>query len=354
MTESATNASESPPQIPRNIRWYRSKLDTATRKAVMEKSDILGFLQAGGHLFVIAVTGGTAFWAAQESLWGWFAVLTFVHGTVSAFAINAVHELVHGTVFRPRWLNRAWAYPFAFLGWINHEQFWQSHTRHHRFTLHDPHDQEVVLPIKIAIRDFFRCGFFDVAEFWRKVRTTFLASLGRFGEGWPSRVLGSRDSKEHRAAVRWARLLLGGHGAIFLVSLATGEWVLSVLISATPVYGKWLFFLCNNSQHTGLVDDVPDFRLCCRTIRLGPLTQFLYWHMNYHTEHHMYASVPCYRLGKLHRAIRHDLPPSKGLMGCWREILEIGRRQDRDPNYQYYQSLPPTATPAVWGDKRRD
>jgi fatty acid desaturase len=24
----------------------------------------------------------------------------------------------------------------------------------------------------------------------------------------------------------------------------------------------------------------------------------------------MYAAVPCYRLGKLHKLIRHDLPPS--------------------------------------------
>ena len=39
------------------------------------------------------------------------------------------------------------------------------------------------------------------------------------------------------------------------------------------------------------------------------VVRFLYWHMNYHIEHHMYAAVPCYRLGRLHRAIRHELPP---------------------------------------------
>ena len=81
-----------------------------------------------------------------------------------------------------------------------------------------------------------------------------------------------------------------------------------MLITLAPFYGGWLLYLCNNTQHVGLQDYVPDFRLCTRTIRLHPFVQFLYWHMNFHTEHHMYAAVPCYHLGKLHRAIAHDLP----------------------------------------------
>lgn len=44
-------------------------------------------------------------------------------------------------------------------------------------------------------------------------------------------------------------------------------------------------------QHAGLSDNVPDFRLCCRTMILNPFFRFLYWHMNYHTEHHMYAAA---------------------------------------------------------------
>ena len=60
-----------------------------------------------------------------------------------------------------------------------------------------------------------------------------------------------------------------------------------VLITLAPFYGGGLQWLCNNTQHIGLQDDVPDFRLCCRTVILNPVVSFLYWRMNYHTEHHM-------------------------------------------------------------------
>ena len=44
----------------------------------------------------------------------------------------------------------------------------------------------------------------------------------------------------------------------------------------------------------GLQDYVPDFRLCYRRFLVNPVVRFLYWHMNFHIEHHMYAAVPCY------------------------------------------------------------
>ena len=107
------------------------------------------------------------------------------------------------------------------------------------------------------------------------------------------------------------------------------------------MFGRWLQFLCNSAQHVGLVDNVPDFRLCCRTIYLNPIVQFLYWHMNYHTEHHMYAAVPCYRLGKLHRLIKDEMPwCPNGLRETWKHIGEVMERQAREPEYQYVAELP--------------
>ncbi|MFP6591716.1 MAG: fatty acid desaturase, partial [Candidatus Latescibacterota bacterium] len=114
-----------------------------------------------------------------------------------------------------------------------------------------------------------------------------------------------------------------------------------VLVTLGSFYGGILFLLCNSSQHIGLTDNVPDFRLCSRTIILSPVVRFLYWHMNFHIEHHMYAAVPCYRLGRLHKAIRHDLPPtSVGLIATWREIFAIVERQETEPDYQYLPELP--------------
>ena len=69
--------------------------------------------------------------------------------------------------------------------------------------------------------------------------------------------------------------------------------------------------------------------------------------MNWHTEHHMYAGVPCYNLKKLARATAADMPEPRTLVGAWREMLEIWNRQLHDPDYQYDTPLPPTAGSAA-------
>jgi fatty acid desaturase len=147
--------------------------------------------------------------------------------------------------------------------------------------------------------------------------------------------------------MNWARCIRIGHGLILVGSVLAAVFVhprflmLPLLISCVGVYGSWLFFLCNKTQHIGLQDNVPDFRLCCRTSTLNPIVQFLYWHMNYHIEHHMYAAVPCYKLGQLHRAIKHDLPPCpRGILATWKEIAAIQKTQEKDPQYQYPAPCP--------------
>lgn len=93
---------------------------------------------------------------------------------------------------------------------------------------------------------------------------------------------------------------------------------------------------------------MPDFRLCCRTIYLNRLLQFLYWHMNYRTEHHMYAAVPCYNLGRLHRLLRPGLPPApQGLYQTRKGIAAILRRQKEDPSYQYDAEPPAPADASI-------
>ena len=76
------------------------------------------------------------------------------------------------------------------------------------------------------------------------------------------------------------------------------------------------------TQHTGLVYSVPDFRMCCRTMYINPFRRFLYWNMNSHIEHHMYAAVPCHRLADLREVIKDDLPEAAvGLWGAWKESI---------------------------------
>ena len=78
-------------------------------------------------------------------------------------------------------------------------------------------------------------------------------------------------------------------------------------------------------MHCGLRSDVADFRKCVRSITLDPISEFLYWRMNWHLEHHMFAGVPCYNLKKLHKAVADDMPKVRTFFGAWKEMLEIKR-----------------------------
>ena len=63
--------------------------------------------------------------------------------------------------------------------------------------------------------------------------------------------------------------------------------------------------------------------------------------MNYHTEHHMYAAVPCYNLRKMHETIKHEMPEcTVGLYATWKEIISILKAQKADPTYQHSPELP--------------
>jgi fatty acid desaturase len=323
------------------VRWYRSPVTRDQLQALNRRSDLRGFLQTGGYLGLLAITGSAAYFAAGRLAWPVVVLLFLFHGTCWAFLLNGFHELVHDSVFKTRSLNKFFLLVFAFLSWQNHRQFWASHSEHHRYTLHPPDDLEVLLPIKFTLRGFLEGAIVSPVALRNSLSDTTRLAFGKLKGPWENALFAESEAAERQRLFNWARILLVGHATIVIVSVAMGWWLLPVVITLAPFYGGWLFYLCNNSQHVGLKDNAPDFRLCCRTIILNPFLTFLYWHMNYHTEHHMYAAVPCYNLKKLHTLIEHDLPPCPhGLFATWRQISTILKRQKENPTYQYVPDLP--------------
>jgi fatty acid desaturase len=310
------------------IAWYRTPIDKNLLRELSQRSDRLGALQTATYFGLYGLTATLSVYAAIH--WAWYCVLAmvFAHGTVTAFSENGMHEFTHNTVFRTKALNDAFVRVISFIGWLNFVSFNASHTRHHAYTLHPPADLEVVLPIRLTVRDFFEQGFVDPVRLYTTLRDTIRIARGRFAGRWELISLPESDVGRRQAAVRWARTLLVGHALIVVVSLALGWWLVPVIITLAPFYGGALFWLCNNTQHIGMQDNVADFRLNSRTFILNPVVRVLYWQMNYHIEHHMYPAVPCYRLGRLHRAIAYDLPPCPvGIVATWREIASAVRRQ---------------------------
>ncbi len=338
----------------RRVDWYRCPIDRATLRTLTERSDFRGGVQAVGHLAVAAATGALTAYCFLLENWFGFALALFAHGTVASHLHYACHELGHGTVFRTKWLNEAFLRIYSVLAWWNHHEYAMSHTHHHLYTLHPRGDREVVLPFLPAWKPLYFLQLFTLnvtgGMHTKGVKGHILASFstvfGRHGAffrpEWVESLYAGRPEARRRA-VNWARFLVGCHAGFAVVCCAYGLWILPIIVSLGPVIANWHSYFVGGPMHCGLRDNVPDFRKCVRTITLDPISEFLYWHMNWHLEHHMFAAVPCYNLRRLHRAVARDMPAPRTLAGAWREILEVWRRQQHDPGYQLDTPLP---TPA--------
>lgn len=343
------------------VEWYRCSIDHAKLRDLSKRSNTQGWFQAGGHLALFICTGLLTYHFWSQQLWFAFAAALFAHGTIGSFLSGiAPHELGHGTVFRTKWLNKFFMYFFSLISWWDPFDYASSHTYHHRYTQYPDGDRENLLPLEPSIGSLFMLQIFTINLLTQPGRTfgkgglistvlvTLKSAIGHVGSPdvpineW-LQALHTDQPNEHRKSVWWSRLLLLFHGSILAVAIITGLWVLPLLITCATFIANWNAYFVGITQHCGLRDNVPDFRKCVRSITINPLTEFLYWRMNWHTEHHMYAGVPCYNLRKLAKEIAPDMPAPRTLRGAWREMREIWHKQQTDPTYQFDTPLPATA-----------
>ena len=337
----------------RRLRWYRCPIEPDTLRELATPSDLRGLVQALGHLAFWAATGGLAYYLFTLEIWWGFLAALFLHGTVATFFTAPHHELCHTTVFRTKRLNELFLRVFAFLGWLNFEIYRFSHTHHHRFTLFEDEDREKVMPEEPSLRPLYLLQLFTLnitggyqSRGLMPVLKHFVEiALNRFEKpfNYWGPELYEGHLEERMKAVRWARLVLLVHAVSIAAFVAIGEPILAILFSGSTFFANWLRYFAAATQHCGLRSNIADFRKCTRTITLDPVTQFLFWHMNWHVEHHMYGAVPCYNLAKLHRAVAHDMPQPRTLVGAWREMRETWMRQRDDPGYAYDTPVPAPA-----------
>ena len=334
-----------------DIRWYRCPIERATLRELTTASDVRGLVQTVGHFGLWVVTGAAAYYLFALEIWWGFAAALFAHGTVAAFFTAPHHELCHTTVFRTKWLNELFLRVFSLFGWLNFHVYRFSHSYHHRYTLFIEGDREEVMPATPSLRLLYLLQLFTVNVTGGYQSRGLIPTLGNFlrlGRGrldnpfnsWGPELYEGHP-REGRKAVSWARTVLVFHSAVIVAAVAAGEPIVAVLVSGSVFIANWLRYFVGVPMHCGLRSGVADFRKCVRTITLDPLSEFLYWHMNWHLEHHMYAAVPCYHLKRLHRAVARDMPAPRTLVGAWREMRETWRRQRTEPGYAFDTPLPP-------------
>lgn len=326
------------------IDWYRVPIDKETMRTLNERSDLKGFLQVVPQLAITVGAGAGVYWLAHNAHWAWLIPALFVYWTIFTFCglSGAGHELCHNTPFKTKWLNEFFVRLYGFFTYTNFHHFRASHSGHHRYTLHDGLDLEVIVPLGLPRkRDWLYMLTWNPGGLIFTVKNLWRLGRGRLEGEWEHRIFPESEPQRRRQMSRWSMFMLFGHAVLAAVFIATGQWILLLLVTFAPFGAGWLNWLCGATQHTGMTPNVPDFRYSCRTFIGNPIVRFLYWNMNYHIEHHMYPGVPFYNLPKLHKAIAHESPrPYRGLIECWRHIPKLVRRQREDAAFSYVPVMP--------------
>lgn len=312
-----------------DIHWVRVNISHEDLRRFTTRSNWKGAFLTLGFLLILVGTGTVAWWALALKHWILLAVALYLHGLVYAHFGDALHELTHNTVFASKMLNNIAIVVYGWLFWTWNPHFYRiSHQGyHHRYTLHQGSDGEdapnYMEFTPLAVAKLF-LPIFQIKPMFRSLARLFTlkpTSMGWRGRGyrldtWEQFVLQKASPVDRQKVYRFAWFLLISHvlfvtACIVLgLTLVPGLWFLPVLITFAPFYHPSFHgALCGTHQHTACEANNPDFRISCGSALLDPVSSFLYWHMEYHIEHHMFAAIPCYNLKAFRSFVAEQMPP---------------------------------------------
>lgn len=317
--------SSTPTELPADTR--RKIRDLFTREEVAQltsRSDLRGAWAIASTWGIIAT--------AMAMLAAWPNPLTFVLALIviagRQLALGILqHEGAHGTLFKTRWMNDGLTdWLCARPVWLNLQKYRSHHFVHHTKTGTDA-DPDVSLhagyPVTRGslLRKFARdvlgltglkvmvgLVLMDVgAVKWTVAnQLTKLPQEGRRWYDYPPSFVRNASGMIATNLVLFGLLAATGHPWLY------GVWALAFI---TPLP---LFVRVRSIAEHGVLERVPDMFRNTRTTQAGLLSRMTVapCNVNFHQEHHAMASVPYYRLPKMHQLMRQKnavpVPPTYG------------------------------------------
>jgi fatty acid desaturase len=269
-------------------------------RGLQQRSDREGSLRFAGHMVAIGVVGTLYGWSLEG---GGPLVLSLALGIGFGFTLvtmfAAMHECVHRTAFKTRWLNDAVAWFAGLLSFYNSTFYRHYHGWHHRFTQLSGKDPELEDKKPNNVGNYM-VELSGVTWWIGKFQTHARIALGH------TTSYGFLNDETRPKVVRSVRLQLAVYAAGVVVSFALGEPLL-VLYWLLPVaLGQPLLRAILLAEHTGCSED-DDVLANTRTTHTVLPVRFLMWEMPYHAEHHRYPALPFFALAKAHASMGPSL-----------------------------------------------
>lgn len=261
-------------------------------RALSQKSDAPGLRRLAQHFAALGATGTGVLYLADTI---WVLPAMAVHGILLVFLFCPLHESVHGTAFRSRWLNDRTADLCGFLTVYPRLMYRSFHFAHHRYTQDPERDPEMTLRKPTDFRGYL--FWVSGSRYW----VTKMGTLIRFAVSGEAKAPCIAKQAE-AGLVRESRIVLGGYAAIAAIGLLTDPMIPLLLWVGPALLGQPFLRAYLLTEHTGCASG-PNMLENVRTVLAGPIVRWLAWNMPYHTEHHTFPSVPFHALPAAHREI---------------------------------------------------
>jgi fatty acid desaturase len=261
-------------------------------RGLQQRSDARGLLRLAGHLLAIAGSGFVYTLLLREASLPLRALGAIALGFTLVTMFATMHECVHRTAFKRRWLNDSVGWFAGLLSFYNSSFYRPYHGWHHRFTQLPGQDPELEDPKPTGYASYV-LELSALPWWFGKLRTHFTLSSGKIA-GY-----GFLNEKSGASVVRSVRLQLLTYGAAILASCLLGYpyfvlyWLLPVAL-AQPLLRAILL-----AEHMGCSNDADMLSNTRTTYTLWPV-RFLMWQMPYHAEHHRYPALPFFALARAH------------------------------------------------------
>ena len=367
----------------KKIQWYRCPMPKGALGELMQRSDAKGLFQCAGHFSIWLTTAACVHRCWSAGLYALLPLAMFAHGTVGSTLVYGCHELGHGerrsssfprfssisppllrhftqfslelsgTMFKTKALNSFFLYLYSVLFWWDPIDYAASHTYHHRYSQYPEADRENLFPLEPTLDKWVMLRLFTVnldsgpgrvfgkGGMFSTIRLTCKAAMGGVAseEGAESyewlKAVHADQPEEWTKSMYFSQGIVAFHLAVLCYSVYTAQPVLVFIVSLHSFFCSWYSYFVGSCQHCGLKSSTPDFRKNTRSITLDPFSEFLFFHMNWHIEHHMFAAVPCYNLKKCHQVTKDYMPEPRSLVGAWKDMREIWHRQQLDPSFEF-------------------
>jgi Na+-transporting NADH:ubiquinone oxidoreductase subunit F len=312
-------------------RWYTSNVDRSELVKLMQRSNLKGIIQLLCHVALMIVFAYLAYLSIGTI---WMIFPFFAYGTLYCFLNHVMHETHHRTPFKWNWLNETVHWITAFTHGAEPIFDRWGHARHHTYTYFPDMDPESIGPRPVKLSNFFLpfIGFGII-----KPLPIMKHALGIIDDYSKDLV----PETDWNKMIWSSRFWILGYVLIIASCLYFHTFLPLVYTLFARFYGAFIPTMLNQTQHVGLEQNVYDHRLITRNVMVNPVLGFIYWNMQYHTEHHMFPGVPFYALSSLHKLVKDQLPPPyKSVFAAYREILPTVFKQQKEPDFHITPVIP--------------